>query len=95
MPGNKDALFELGQVVATPGAIDALEYAEVLPVTLLLRHVTGDWGNLCDEDKEENELSVKQGFRILSAYELRTGTKIWLITEADRSATVFLLPDEY
>ena len=52
-------------------------------------------GDLCDEDKEENELSVEQGFRILSAYELHTGAKVWVITEADRSATTILLPDEY
>ena len=92
---NRKPLFELGRVVGTPGALQALEDAEQDYSVLLTRHVTGDWGNLCDEDKEENELSVTQGFRILSAYELRTGTKIWIITEADRSATIFLLPDEY
>ena len=75
--------------------MQALEEAGQHPVELLARHVTGDWGDLCDEDKAENELSVEQGFRILSAYELQTGTKLWVITEADRSATTFLLPDEY
>ena len=60
------------------------------------RHVTGDWGELSEEDRRENELSVKEGFRILSAYKLpRTGVKLWIITEADRSATTLLLPDEY
>ena len=87
--------FGLGQVVGTPGALQALQEAGQLPIELLARHVTGDWGDLCDEDKAENELSVEQGFRILSAYELQTGTKLWVITEADRSATTFLLPDEY
>jgi hypothetical protein len=61
----------------------------------LARHVTGDWGDLGDEDKEENELSVEQGFRILSAYKLQGGGKVWVITETDRSATTILLPEEY
>ena len=87
--------FSVGQVVGTPGALQALEEAGQLPIELLARHVAGDWGDLCDEDKAENELSVEQGFRILSAYKLQTGTKVWVITEADRSATTFLLPEEY
>lgn len=87
--------FPVGRVVATPGAMEALQAAEQLPFALLRRHQTGDWGDLCEEDKAENELSVAQGFRILSAYTLTTGEKIWLITEADRSATTFLLPSEY
>jgi hypothetical protein len=62
---------------------------------LLTRHVTGDWGQLEDEDKKENELSLQQGFRLLSAYEISTGLKIWVITERDRSATTLLLPSEY
>jgi hypothetical protein len=57
--------------------------------------VTGDWGELSSEDREENEFSVAHGFRILSAYHLRDGTKIWIITEADRSSTCLLLPSEY
>jgi hypothetical protein len=69
--------------------------AEQNPVELLARHVTGDWGDLDDEDKKENELSVKEGFRILSAYHLETGAKVWVITEWDRSVTTLLLPDEY
>jgi hypothetical protein len=92
---SKKPLFDLGQVVGTPEALQALEDAGQHPGELLARHVTGEWGNLCDEDKAENELSVEQGFRILSAYELQTGTKVWVITEADRSATTFLLPEEY
>ena len=88
-------LFGLGQIVGTPGALDAIEEAEQEPFELLLRHVTGDWGDLDDEDKEENELSVKQGFRILSAYNLETDVKVWVITEWDRSVTTILLPDEY
>jgi hypothetical protein len=90
-----EPLFELGQVVATPGAIAALQEAQQDPVGLLLRHVTGDWGDLDEEDVKENQLSVEKGFRILSAYPLETGVKVWVITEADRSATTFLLPSEY
>ena len=88
-------LFDLGQVVATPGALQALGEARQGPVEFLARHVTGDWGVVCEEDKAENELSVREGFRILSAYRLRTGVKVWVITEADRSATTLLLPSEY
>ena len=88
-------LFDLGQVVGTPGALQALQEAELEPIEILIRHVTGDWGELDDEDKEENELSVEQGFRILSSYKLETGVKIWVITEWDRSVTTILLPSEY
>ena len=91
----RQPLFELGQVVGTPGALQALEDTEQHPVELLARHVTGDWGDLPEEDIEENEFSVEHGFRILSAYRLPTGVRIWVITEADRSATTFLLPSEY
>ena len=83
------------QVVGTPGALQALIEAEQHPVELLRRHVTGDWGRLSDEDKAENELSVDKGFRIFSAYRLKSGVKVWVITEWDRSATTILLPDEY
>jgi hypothetical protein len=59
------------------------------------RVVAGDWGELDDDDKRENELSLREGFRLLSAYRLSTGVKLWIITEADRSVTTLLLPDEY
>lgn len=89
-------LFALGQIVSTPGALDALQEAGINGLELLRRHVIGDWGDLSEDDKRENDLSVKEGFRILSAYLLpRTGVKLWIITEADRSATTFLLPSEY
>lgn len=80
-------LFDSGLIVATPGALKALEEAKQQPGEILARHLHGDWGDLEDEDKKENELSVAHGFRILSAYRLTTGVKVWLITEADRSAT--------
>jgi hypothetical protein len=89
------ARFSLGRVVATPGALRALEDANQNPFEFLERHQSGDWGELCEEDKDENEFSVRNGFRILSAYRTRLDVKIWIITEADRSATTFLLPHEY
>ncbi len=88
-------LFALGQIVGTPGAIEALSQAGQEPLELLSRHVTGDWGELDQEDRAENDFSVKNDLRILSAYTLETGVRVWLITEADRSATTILLPSEY
>jgi hypothetical protein len=87
--------FPLGHVVATPGALQALEAAGEQPAQFLDRHVSGDWGELDEEDKRENEFSLRNGFRILSAYTTSGGEKIWIITEADRSATTLLLPEEY
>jgi hypothetical protein len=87
--------FSLGQVVATPGAIEALRSAGQDPMEFLARHIVGDWGDLEEEDKQENELSVEQGYRILSAYRLSDETKVWIITEADRSVSTILLPSEY
>ena len=87
--------FPLGQVVATPGALDALAEAGETPLSFLSRHISGDWGDLDEHDQRENELSLTHGFRLLSAYRLSTGVRIWVITEADRSATTLLLPEEY
>jgi hypothetical protein len=87
--------FPLGQVVSTPGALRALAEAGNSPQEFLSRHVSGDWGELDEGDRQENESSVAEGLRILSAYRLRDGMKIWIITEADRSSTCILLPDEY
>jgi hypothetical protein len=87
--------FPLGRVVATPGALSALEKAEQLPAEFLDRHVNGDWWDVPEADKQENELSVEQGFRMLSAYTTSAGDQIWILTEADRSATTILLPEEY
>lgn len=94
MPNN-ESRFALGQVVATVGALEALQCANQTPVEFLKRHQTGDWGEVPPEDKMENDFSVDQGFRLLSAYTLTTGVKLWLITEADRSYTTLLLPSEY
>ena len=87
--------FPLGSIVATPGALDILQAADQNPLELLDRHVNGDWGDLSEEDRQENELSIDNGYRILSAYGLDTGVKVWVITEADRSVTTILLPSEY
>lgn len=92
--------FSLGQVVATSGALAALEEAETFITELLDRHVRGDWGDVCEEDKQANDLALIDGSRILSAYVLKGGTKVWIITEAaddkgHRAATTILLPSEY
>jgi hypothetical protein len=87
--------FDLGRVVATPGALEALEEAKTNGVSLLARHIMGDWGDLSKHDKRENDFSVKAGYRIFSAYILSTGVKLWVITEANRSSTTLLLPSEY
>lgn len=95
MNTKRKALFRLGWFRATPGAIKCLQEAGQNPADLLYRHVSGDWGDLCEEDKRENEFSVNRRLRILSAYVLTTGVKVWVITEADRSMTTILLPEEY
>lgn len=87
--------FSLGQIVATPGTLEALARANQQPGHFLNRHLSGDWGELSNEDKAENEYSLQHGFRILSSYKTATGEKLWLITEADRSVTTLLLPEEY
>lgn len=87
--------FQLGQIVATPGALSALEESGEQSGSFISRHAAGDWGDVSDADREENEFSLAHGFRLLSSYKLRNGTKLWIITEADRSSTTLLLPDEY
>ena len=89
------ALFPLGQIVATPGALAALERSKQPPACFLARHAIGDWGTLDAEDVAENEYSMVHEFRLLSSYQTDAGEKLWIITEADRSATTLLLPDEY
>ena len=88
-------LFTLGQVVATPGALAALEKAGQQPGDFLSRHVSGDWGEVPPEDINENELSLRHGFRLLSAYRTNAGDRLWVITESNRSSTCILLPEEY
>jgi hypothetical protein len=91
----KPIRFPLGQLVATPGALDALAAAGQTPLEFLARHVTGDWGDVCPEDRRLNDQALRQGARLLSAYTTARGARIWIITEADRSVTTLLLPEEY
>ena len=88
-------MFPLGLIVATPGALRALERANQSAALFLTRHAGGDWGELDRADIAENEYSMAHGFRLLSSYTTAIGEKLWIITEADRSATTLLLPDEY
>lgn len=88
-------LFNSGQIVATPGALALLEQSQRSPLEFLSRHLRGDWGDVCHEDKAENELSLKHAFRLLSSYPVTGADKIWVITEADRSVTTLLLPEGY
>ncbi len=88
-------LFPAGRIVATPGALALLEEAQKSPSEFLSRHLRGDWGDLCQEDKAENELSLQHGFRLLSSYPVTESVTLWIITEADRSVTTLLLPSEY
>lgn len=87
--------FDPGQLVATRGALEAFVASGESPYTYLLRHVAGDWGEIDPDDVAENEFSLQHGFRLLSSYRLNTGVTVWCITEADRSVTTFLLPEEY
>jgi len=92
--------FQVGHLLATPGALEELEKAGQTVQEFLALHIQGDWGVVCSEDADANNESIKDGSRILSAYMLSTGVKIWLITEAadergHRAATTALLPSEY
>lgn len=90
-----EARFALGRTVITAGAEEALEIAGQTASEFLHRHVAGDWGELSDDDVKENELSLEKGRSLLSRYETTKGEPLWIITEADRSATTILLPIEY
>lgn len=106
-------LFPLGQVVATPGALELMRLTETSPLRLIARHVAGDWGECDPEDVQTNNEALQQGFRVMSVYRLPLmeegvakpeggepapsleDDRIWVITEADRSVTTLLLPEEY
>ena len=89
------ARFPLGRILPTPGALQALEKAGQQPQEFLDRHANGDWGQVDSHDANENEISLQRGFRLLSSYTTGAGDRLWIITEADRSATTLLLPEEY
>lgn len=95
MQHTEKPLFDLGQLVATPGALAALEKSGQSPMDFLSRHIVGDWGDLPEDDRKENQLSVERGFRILSSYKTNAGERVWVITEGSRCHTTVLLPEEY
>jgi len=88
------APLPLGRVLATPGALKLLTEARELPFDYLARHAAGDWGDLCTFDRRQNERALRDGYRVFSSYETTAG-RVWIITEADRSVTTILLPEEY
>lgn len=91
---TKTICFPLGHLVSTPGALELLDRMAVNAADLLQRHQQGDWGSVSVEDAEDNEYAVVNGLRILSSYQLGDA-RLWIITEADRSSTTLLLPEEY
>ena len=91
---SSNALFVLGHIVATPGALDLLDRQATNALSLLARHMRGDWGEVPAEDALANWSALDYGLRVLSSYPLGT-ERIWIITEADRRSTCLLLPDEY
>ena len=91
----QNPLFHLGDVVATPAALNAMQSCDVTPAQLLQLHVSGNWGSVCEEDALANDAAVHNGERILSSYRIGEYTRVWVITEYDRSVTTILLPSEY
>ena len=85
--------FELGRIVTTATALDILTYDEIL--SGLLRHITGDWGDVSKDDRKENDMSLEKGFRLVSVYHTDLGVKFLVTTEATRSATTVMLPEDY
>jgi len=87
--------FRAGQLVMTAGVNDLVQRGALNPVPYLRRHLDGDWGDLCDEDRRSNDAALKNGDRLFSSYRITPDLKLWIITEWDRSVTTLLLPDEY
>ena len=88
-------LFQLGQLLSTPGALKVMADNDVDPFSLVQRHVRGDWGVVCASDGKANEDAIRYGDRLLSSYLMKSGAVVWVITEFDRSTTTFLLPSDY
>ena len=93
MMKNENWKVDLGQIVSTPGVLHEVSRGDM--GTALSRHVRGDWGDVCEDDKQANDNALRNGGRLLSSYLGSDGTKFWIITEADRSVTTLLLPSEY
>ena len=87
--------FRAGQLVMTAGVNDLVQRGALNPVPYLRRHLDGDWGDLCDEDRRSNDAALKNGDRLFSSYQVAPDLKLWIITEWDRSVTTLLLPSEY
>ena len=87
--------FDLGQVVGTPAALDALAQSGQDAACFVRRHAAGDWGDICAQDRDVNEAALVDGDRLMSVYTTARGDTIWIITEADRSSTCVLLPEDY
>lgn len=85
--------FRLGFIAVTPNVLETVDGLDVLRA--IERHASADWGDVDERDRQENELSLREGFRLFSVYHDRHGVKFWVITEADRSATTVLLPEDY
>lgn len=90
-----EQVFPLGHIVATPGALETLEASNENALGFVKRHASGDWGEIDEEDREANEQALMHGARLLSSYLTARKEKVWVITEADRSSTCILLPEEY
>ena len=89
------SLFRSGRICATDGVAHLIETGRLDPRPYVTRHLTGDWGDLCEEDRQFNNAGLKLGSRLLSSYDVSPDLRLWIITEADRSATTLLLPSEY
>jgi hypothetical protein len=92
---SRAPLFNPGRIVATPGAMDALNDSPMQAAMLLDRHIAGDWGDVCEEDSRANTEALRYGNRLVSVYATQSGARLWIITESDRSVTTLLTPDEY
>lgn len=93
VPLPPEEKFSLGRTVTTPAALANVPPEEML--TALFRHHHGDWGDVCEHDRLENEAALREGFRLHSVFQTRAGVNFWIITESDRSVTTVLLPEDY
>lgn len=91
-----EPLFSRGQLALTAGVSDLVQQGRLNPSVYLRRHLSGDWGDLCEDDRKQNDAALKSGEdRLFSSYQVAPDLKLWIITEWDRSVTTLLLPDEY
>lgn len=93
--GEREVCDARGQVLATPGALELLQTYQLSPLSFIQRHIVGDWGDICIEDRQVNADALQYGSRLMSVYAITPTETLWIITEADRSCTTLLLPQEY